>query len=180
MKKLRIKKKVVADRLAPLKSSVTMTWRTPVEVYEAIDAVFHFNFDLAASKANRKTNAFFSVKDDALTQDWSGKRAWLNPPYGRGLHKWTGKALATKLGKGDCVVMLVPARMDPKWWWQVKDHCVTVLIKGRLKFTEPGKPEAVGAPFPSMVLVFQRKHPSGHVNGDIITWDRDEEFPMVS
>ena len=113
-------------------------WETPDEMFAKLDAVFHFDFDLAASKENTKCASFFSIDDNALERVWHGV-CWLNPPYGGNgnnkLEKWVRKAH----GEGkrpDCsIVMLVPARTNTNWWHDCcMDSAEIILIRGRPKF----------------------------------------------
>ncbi len=72
--------------------------------------------------------------------------------------------------------MLVPARVDTRWWHDAQPDCVTVLLKGRLKFRVPTKPKAAAAPFPSMLLIFGEET---RRLGVITTWDwKEEEYPV--
>ena len=76
------------------------------------------------------------------------------PPYGREISKWVKKAVDEVERGVPLVVMLLPARTDTKWF---HEYCVpygkTEFLKGRLKFGNATKT----APFPSMVVIFERK-----------------------
>lgn len=76
----------------------------------------------------------------------------MNPPYGREIGKWVEKALEESRKEAECVVCLLPARTDTKWF---HDFCLPfaksiTFLKGRLKFGEATN----SAPFPSMVVIF--------------------------
>lgn len=121
-------------------SSATVEWPTPVAVYRALDAEFHFDFDpcpLGGSQDGLAT----------LLTPWYGKRVFCNPPYGPGLSQWLERGLEANLA-----VFLIPARTDTKWF-----HGIVLpkakeirFIKGRLKFGDAIN----SAPFPSMIVIF--------------------------
>ena len=82
-----------------------------------------------------------------------GYRTFVNPPYGRQIGEWVKKAAETVLDDKSCVVMLLPARTDTKWFHDYianNPRAHTVFLKGRLKFGD----EKQNAPFPSMIVVF--------------------------
>ena len=132
-------------------SSATDDWATPPEVFAALDAEFRFQLDVCASARNAKCERFFTVADDGLAQQWTG-RVWMNPPYGRTIGAWMAKA-AESARADATVVCLVPARTDTAWW---HEHVMAAasevrLVRGRLKFGDGASP----APFPSAIVVFR-------------------------
>lgn len=162
-------------------SSKLHTWRTPDVIFKPLHDRFNFTIDLAADKENTLLPKFFGEEEDSLKQNWEGHTGWCNPPYGRQIPKWTKKCLNTKVQPGNAIVILLPARPDTSWWHDVKDNCITVFLRRRIPFTEPSKQETVGAPFPSMLLVFLNEQDlNGKKNGDIFTWDwkMGENFPL--
>lgn len=76
-----------------------------------------------------------------------------NPPYGRNIAAWVIKCWQEAKQPGTIVVMLIPARMDTRYFHDFIYHRATEIrfIKGRLKFGGQNNP----APFPSMVVVFK-------------------------
>lgn len=135
-------------------SSLTPEWATPQDFFDALNDEFGFTLDVCATPENAKCERYFTKEDDGLSQSWVGEVCYMNPPYGRQIHKWMAKARYEAEFNGATVVCLVPARTDTRWW---HDHAMTVwpqgirLIKGRLKFGESKQ----GAPFPSAVIVFK-------------------------
>ncbi len=121
--------------------SEKMDWKTPVAVYEKLDAEFHFDHDPCPPD--------YTV--DGLSSEW-GDSNFVNPPYGRELPKWVKKAYEESL-KGKIVVMLIPSRTDTRYW---HDYCMKAkeirFIKGRLKF----QGAIFNAPFPSAIIVFNQ------------------------
>ena len=65
-------------------SSIHLDWRTPSELYEKLDAEFHFDFDPCPP----------DPQFDGLEIEW-GDRNFVNPPYGRctktGVTAWAKK-----------------------------------------------------------------------------------------
>ena len=134
-----------------------MDWETPVELFDALDSVFEFELDAAATAANTKCDNFISPQEDAFGVDWSsrvpaGSSVWLNPPYGRGVGKWLEKAYSESL-RGITVVVLIMVRTDSNWWkdWAMRAAEIR-LIRGRVHFERNG--ESGPATAPSAVLVF--------------------------
>ena len=63
------------------------------------------------------------------------------------------KASETVEDNESCVVMLIPARTDTKWFHDYianNPRAHVIFLKGRLKFGNSTN----GAPFPSMIVVF--------------------------
>lgn len=81
-------------------------WLTPPDLYAALDAEFHFDFDPCPFP---KPEGF-----DGLTCEW-GQSSYVNPPFGSILHDgkkkgvtaWVRKALAEH-AKGKTVVFVFP------------------------------------------------------------------------
>ena len=119
--------------------------KTPEGFYNQLDNEFHFDYDPCPLNKHFDENAIF--------KDW-GKRAFINPPYGKRVRSFLEKALIEiKRGNTELAVFLLPAYTDVKWFHEVvlpkaKD---IRFIKGRLKFGEHNNT----APFASMVVVFE-------------------------
>jgi len=139
-------------------SSNDMTWETPQWLFDKLDKEFHFTFDVCASANNTKCNKYWNVEQDALKHNWAVNKEvyWMNPPYGREVGVWIEKAYNESL-KGATVVCLIPSRTDTKYW---HDYCMKAseirFIKGRLKFGDSKN----SAPFPSAIVIFNRKQNS--------------------
>ena len=134
-------------------SSKTDMWATPQDFFDALDAEFHFTLDACAVKENAKCAAYYTPEQNGLDQPWTGQ-VWCNPPYGRNVGQWVKKAHDTASG-GGFVVMLLPARTDPRWFHDyIYGKTAVRFIKGRLKFGSCQN----AAPFPSMVVIFGGEH----------------------
>jgi site-specific DNA-methyltransferase (adenine-specific) len=114
-------------------SSARGTWRTPVEIYR--------RFVPPAFDSSDTHDGTFDALRDPWPTPW-----YCNPPYGRGIGKWT----AHMIGLG---VALLPARTDTVWFQRdVLGRAVEVeFLKGRLHFD--GAKGA--APFPSCLVYFE-------------------------
>ena len=133
-------------------SSKSVVWETPKDLFDKLNAEFHFDLDVCALPENAKCERYYTPEDDGLSQPWNGV-CWCNPPYGRTIGKWVQKAYETFAG-GGTVVMLLPARTDTKWFHEyIYNKAEIRFIKGRLKFGNSKN----AAPFPSMIVVFDGK-----------------------
>lgn len=140
---------------AALYSSEEQAWATPQALFDVLNAEFEFELDAAASKQNAKCATFLDKQRDSLSVPWSEitkGSVWLNPPYGRSLNDWMRKAYEESQ-KGLCVVCLVFARTDTRWFhdWAMKAQEIR-LIPGRVTFGNASN----SAPAPSCVIVFDQ------------------------
>lgn len=137
-----------------LMSSDKDCWKTPQDLFDELNAEFHFTLDAAASSANAKCEQYFTKEQDALTQSWFGN-IFVNPPYGRVLPHFVAKAFDEAKKSHLLVVMLIPARTDTSYWHDYIFPNATDIrfLRGRIKFELDGNPRDA-APFPSAVIVF--------------------------
>lgn len=138
--------------LSPCFSSSKMDWETPQDLFDRLNAEFHFEWDVCASKDNAKCACFWTEKDNALGKSWKNKTCWMNPPYGWEIGLFMAKAYLESC-EGATVVCLVPSRTDTAWWHNYAMKGEIRFLKGRLKFVGA----AFSAPFPSAVVVFRPK-----------------------
>lgn len=133
-------------------SSASVEWETPREVFEALDAEFHFTLDPCSTHENAKCAKHYTREEDGLAQDWTGETVFCNPPYGREMPQWIEKCFRHGAG-GGVAVMLIPARTDTRAFHEFIYHKAEVrFIRGRLKFGGSKN----SAPFPSMIVIFRR------------------------
>lgn len=123
-------------------SSASDRWATPKDTFEALNREFHFDFDPCPLDGT----------EDGLARlfcDWQGKRVFCNPPYGPGLAEWLERGLDAEIA-----VFLIPARTDTRWFHDIVLPRAKEIrfLKGRLKFGDAVK----SAPFPSMLVIFER------------------------
>lgn len=53
-------------------SSKSEMWETPQELFDNLNAEFHFTVDVCATKDNAKCEKFFTPEIDGLKQEWLG------------------------------------------------------------------------------------------------------------
>lgn len=49
-------------------------WETPQDVFDQLDAEFHFNLDPCATDENHKCEAYYTKADDGLKSNWGGAK----------------------------------------------------------------------------------------------------------
>lgn len=153
-------------------------WRTPDALFWGINAMFGpLVLDLFTDGENSKCPAFYTVEDNALTQDWSAKlgelngAAFGNPPYSRASQhqgqQITGMShIMSHTFKmrelGGRYVFLIKAATSETWWPEDADH--VSFIRGRIGFDLPDwfvpadeKQVPTGAFFAGAVAVFDKK-----------------------
>lgn len=129
-------------------------WETPQSLFNELDAIHHFDKDVAASHTNAKCKCYYTEKDNALTQDWNGC-VWCNPPYGRDLGKWVEKAY-NESQKGNKIVMLIPSRTGTIYWHKyIFPYSSKIdFLQGRLHFEIDGIKSKNASTFDSAIVIF--------------------------
>lgn len=127
-------------------SSSSDRWATPSEVKAALYTEFALDFDPCPLDGAQDGLA-------TLFCPWHGKRVFCNPPYGPQIGRWIERAFDAEIA-----VFLLPARTDTRWFhhWCLPYATEIRFLRGRLKF---GGSEN-GAPFPSMIVIFQAQEPT--------------------
>lgn len=134
-----------------LYTSRTDEWETPQDLFDKLDAEFHFTLDPCATAENAKCSKYYTKEQDGLAQDWTGETVWCNPPYGKEIPKWLAKCAEHARG-GGVAVALVFSRTDTKWFHDyVYGKAEIRFVKGRVKFGGA----KYNAPFPSMVVIYR-------------------------
>lgn len=132
-------------------SSKTDLWETPQDFFDKLNKEFHFTLDVCAISENAKCAAYYAPETDGLSQPWVGT-VWCNPPYGREISNWVKKAYNENKKQNNCIVMLLPARTDTRWFHDyIYEKAEIRFVRGRLKFVGSKN----SAPFPSMVVIFR-------------------------
>lgn len=143
-----------------LLSSKKMDYCTPKEFFAELDKEFHFALDAAATEASAKCAAFYTPENDGLTKPWNiagGGAVFCNQPYGREIGKWVRKAYE-EAQSGATIVLLIPARTDTSYFHNyILGHAEIRWVRGRLRFEDEDGMVYPPAPFPSMVVVYNRK-----------------------
>lgn len=132
-------------------SSKKPDWETPIDLFNSLNEIYHFNLDTCANDLNHKCPYYFTEKDNGLFQSWKGFTCWCNPPYGVQIKSWVYKAFCESKDPSTKVVLLLPARTDTSWFHDYIYHYAKIdFIRGRLKFVGANNP----APFPSMLVYY--------------------------
>ena len=92
-------------------SSTSDEWATPQDLFDRLNAIFHYNLDAAALPHNAKCERYFTPEQNGLAQRWSGN-VWLNPPYGRKIGEWVRKAYEEVAGGGGFLGDVVASGTD--------------------------------------------------------------------
>lgn len=126
---------------------------TPLDLFERLDALYHFTIDVAASPQNRLLPRYYTKEQDGLKHSWQGEVVWCNPPYSD-IETWLRKALSEYA----TTVFLLPASTDVGWFHDlVVPFTKYEFLRGRLKFQNAG---GGNAPFGSMIVVVRGDTPS--------------------
>jgi len=145
-------------------SSESVEWETPQELFDKLNAKFHFETDVCATSENAKCARYYTPEEDGLRQNWQGV-CWMNPPYGREVGKWVRKAYDSALQGDATIVCLLPSRTDTAWWHdyvlraKLEGFADIRFLRGRLKFVGSKN----SAPFPSVLVFFGRRNEAADV-----------------
>ncbi|MEN2786745.1 DNA N-6-adenine-methyltransferase [Sphingomonas qilianensis] len=95
---------------------------------------------------------FLNEGGDGLADDWSGRVAFVNPPYSE-LLKWLRRAHDQwRAGKVETVVCLIPVRTDSAWFHDVlSTDAEFYLLQGRVRFLD-SRGKGQHTPFSLMLL----------------------------
>ena len=114
---------------------------TPAKYIEAARAVLGgIDLDPASCEVAQRTvkaDRYFTVSDDGLKQEWSGRSIWLNPPYHRDLGpKFVEKLIAEHAaGRVQTAIMLTNNSTDTEWFAHAAAACnVICFTHGRINF----------------------------------------------
>ena len=131
-----------------------MTGQRPnLSLISWMDSLVHSLWTLPHRLTTTRLPTTYTEADNSLSQDWSGNRVFLNPPYGRALKDWVKKAYEEGQKDNTMVVMLIPARTDTQYWHDYVMKADEIrFVRGRIKFGD----ETNSAPFPSAVVVFRQ------------------------
>ena len=131
-------------------SSRSDEWETPIDIFNKLDAEFHFDLDPCSTDSNHKCDKYFTKEINGLSKNWGGCRVFCNPPYSN-ISEWVEKAYRESQQDHTLIVLLIPARTDTRYFHDyIYQRSEIRFIKGRLKFSGKGS-----APFPSMIVIFR-------------------------
>ena len=103
-------------------------------------------WDLAASEANAKADAWYDEEMNALGRPWHqinapGGMLWLNPPFDD-IAPWAEKCAAESVQPGCApILLLTPASIGTNWFRDfVFRHALVFALNGRIKFVGASDP----------------------------------------
>jgi hypothetical protein len=143
---------LVAEYHRLRRQSRSVEWYTPKHILNlVIDVLGEIDLDPASNQGDPWVPAkkHFTVDDDGLAQEWSG-RVYLNPPWDS---QGSPRAWVTKLvheyqqGQVTQAICLLPARTNTEWMGMLAPY-PRVYVRGRLRFSDG----AGEAPFPVMLV----------------------------
>jgi len=133
-------------------------WYTPREYVESARRVLgRIDLDPATSEiANTIVQAgeFYTVDDDGLTQEWTGK-VWMNPPYSSDLVGRFSKKLCNHYQAGDVTeaIVLVNNATETAWFQRMARMATCVCFpKSRVRFWRPDG--ETGAPLQGQAILY--------------------------
>lgn len=149
-----------------LLSSKNMCWCTPQDFFDKLNEEFRFVLDPAATEKTAKCPLYYTPETDGLSQSWNrGGAVFCNPPYGSEIGKWVKKAY-DEAQKGQTIVLLLPARTDTKYFHDyIYGKAEIRFLRGRLRFTDEDGKASDPAPFPSMIVLYNKQTAGGVANG---------------
>lgn len=110
-------------------SSKSIYWETPRNLFDALNAEYQFDVDIAASNRSHMLPRYFTPEQDAFKQILSGLSVWCNPPY----DNQTAWLELCETAKVAC--FLIPARTGRlDWHSHIFGRHPVLMLKGRLKF----------------------------------------------
>jgi phage N-6-adenine-methyltransferase len=136
-------------------ASLCQDWETDPVLFAQLNDEFHFNIDACAEDHTKKCAVYYTIRDNALLQDWQGV-VWMNAPYGKEIGQWMAKAYASAQA-GATVVCLVASRTGTKWWQDlvIKTGAEVRFLPGRQKFRNAKYPGLVqSATFNSALVIY--------------------------
>ena len=127
------------------------TWLTPPHIFLSLGK---FDLDPCCPPTMpwRTATQMVHWPNDGLKVDWTGKRVWLNPPYGREAVPFFKKMVHHKCPG----IALVFARTDTALWQDLifPNAKAVLFVRGRLRFhREDGTPGET-ATAPSALIAF--------------------------
>lgn len=138
-------------------------WRTPPELYAALDMEFKFTLDPCATERNALASKFHTKESDGLAHSWRNERVFMNPPYRRGVLKdWVRKAAAESssgpiLTRALVVGLLPATRTEQPWWHEyvLRPRAEIRWLRGRLVYVLPDGSSRSAASFPSVIVIWR-------------------------
>lgn len=136
------------------------SYRTPQPLFNALNDIYDFEYDLCADAENTKCQKFFSKENSILNQKEVNGSCFCNPPYSKGNLASIVKHLAylTENERFFCLGLL-PVDTSTKWYHTyISNRFCHIFKEGRIKF-DGGK---TSARFANMFVLFQKDRPDSY------------------
>ncbi len=135
------------------------SWRTPLWFFDEVRRRFArngiFDLDAAADDENALCSTYYTKKDNALIQPWTGC-VYVNPPYSF-IEPWVHKAHAVVFQRiAERVVMVLPSRTGTDWYGYAERYGRVYRVQGRLNFDTPPGAKRSSNPQDTIIVVFER------------------------
>ena len=108
-------KRNVSKQTLSFSTSKSMKYlRTPVDIWKNLKQEFNFTLDACASHKNHLVDKYYTIDEDCLKQDWTGKIVYCHPLFDMHIGKFVQKCANEK-----CIsVMLLPASTHTRYFHQ--------------------------------------------------------------
>lgn len=158
-----------------LRAASSDHWRTPPDLFAALDREFTFQVDLAANAENHLLSVYLGEggqADDALSTPWAevARFGFLNPPYSAALVKRFVDKAAAEAMQGFTTVALLKYDPSTQWWEATRTATEIREIQGRVPFLKADGSSAGGAMFPSAVVVWRPQPGIVRAQPRRVTW----------
>lgn len=135
-------------------------WATPKELYDLLDAEFHFDFDPCPLNSTV----------DGLSIPW-GKSNFINPPYSRKLKElFIKKAVEVSHGGAVCVLLLPVSTSTKIFHDLIYGKAEIRFLRGRVKFeginTKGEKVSNKCGMHDSMIVIFRQANKTLEAEGE--------------
>ena len=152
-------------------------WRTPQWLFDKLDSVFKFDFDMCACDDNHKCNEYLTYADDATTAQIPDhvRSIFCNPPFSSTTKQ---KILARSpeiRSSGKSIVFILPADISNVFYYDLiygKADRV-LIINGRINYAHPetGDVPKSGTGIGTMIVVYRFGYDCGTIVDNILRDD---------
>lgn len=111
-------------------------WRTPSQIFDPLNAEFHFTLDAAATDSSAKCAKYYTPETDGLSASWEGETVFCHPPA-QEVGDWARKCAEEGRKPGTTVVLLAPAKTDASYFHDyILGQSEIRFLKGRIILTD--------------------------------------------